>query len=123
MIQNMKNKIISALGIGIILQWLSLFLSYRELPNAYKDINKPITTSGFPFKVFEYPVPPMGSNWPSADSWLTFFLNLAIWLIIGIVAVLLLGKKLENKKTIKTISILAVLLSVIGVSYIRLKFD
>ena len=72
----MKKKIISGLGIGIILQWISLFFSYRELPNAFEDINKPIATGGFPFKAFEYPVPPMGSDWPPVDMWPMFFANL-----------------------------------------------
>jgi len=119
----MKNKIISALGIGVILQWLSLFLSYRELPNAYENINKPIAVGGFPFKIFEYPVPPMGSNWPPIDTWPTFFLNLTIWLVIALIITLLFGKKLENKKVIKTVSILAILLSVFGMFYITFKFD
>ena len=114
----MKNKIISALGIGVILQWLSLFLSYRELPNAYANINNPIAIGGFPFKTFDYPVPPMGSNWPPADTWPTFFLNLAIWLVIAFIIALLLGNKLENKKLFKTIGVLAILLSVFGIFYI-----
>lgn len=119
----MKNKILSAVSFGVILQWFSLFFSYRELPNAYENINKPIATGGFPFRTFEYPVPPMGSDWPPADTWPTFFLNFAIWLVIGLVISLLFGKKLENKKMIKTIGILAVLLSVFGVFYIMFKFD
>ena len=119
----MKNKIISALGIGIILQWLSLFFSYKELPNAYKDINEPIATGGFPFQTFEYPVPPMGSDWPPTDTWPIFFLNLAIWVFIGMLIVLNLNKKLENKKIFYIINTLAIVLSVLGVFYIMLRFD
>jgi len=119
----MKKKNISALGIGVILQWLTLFFSYRELPNAFEDINKPIATGGFPLKAFEYPVPPMGSDWPPADMWPMFFANLAIWLVVGILIALIFGKKLENNKVFKTIVISAILLSVIGIFYIILKFD
>ncbi|NCO04786.1 MAG: hypothetical protein GW939_01405 [Candidatus Magasanikbacteria bacterium] len=119
----MKKKIISALGIDVILQWLTLFCSYRELPNAFEDINKPIATGGFPFKAFEYPVPPMGSDWPPSDMWPMFFANLAIWLVVGILIALIFGKKLENNKVFKTIGISAILLSVIGIFYIMLKFD
>lgn len=119
----MKNKIISGLGIGAILQWLSLFFSYRELPNAYEDISKPIGTGGFPFKAFEYPVPPMGNDWPPAEMWPMFFVNFAIWLAVGLLVAFVLSKKITNPKVLKTISILAILLSVFGIFYIMLKFD
>lgn len=119
----MKNKILSALSIGVILQWLSIFLSYRELPNAYVDINKPIATGGFPFKAFEYPVPPMGSDWPPVEMWPMFFLNLAIWLAVGLIVAFLLSNKITNQKVFKTIGILAILLSVLGIFYIMLMFD
>ncbi|EKE05561.1 MAG: hypothetical protein ACD_19C00217G0001 [uncultured bacterium] len=119
----MKNKIISGLKIGIILQWLSLFFSYQKLPNAFEDINKPIATGGFPFKVFEYPVSPMGNNWPPSDMWPMFFANLAIWLVVGILIALIFGKKLENNKVFKTITLSAIILSIIGILYIMLKFD
>jgi hypothetical protein len=93
------------------------------LPNAYQDISKPIAIGGFPLKIFEYPVPPMGNNWPPADTWSTFFLNFAIWLMVGFIISLLLGKKLEKKKLIKSLNILAIFLSALGVFYIMLKFD
>lgn len=119
----MKNKIVPAMSIGIILQWLSLFFSYRELPSAYQDIKKIIATGGFPLKIFEYPVPPMGSDWPPANTWPTFFLNFTIWLAIGLLISILLAKKLEDKRLIKSLGILAILLSVIGIFYIMFKFD
>lgn len=119
----MKNKIISGLGIGIILQWLSLFFSYRELPNAYEDINKPIATGGFPFEAFEYPVPPMGSDWPPAEMLPMFFLNIAIWLVVGLIIAFMFSKKMDNRKALSTIGILAILLSVFGIFYIMFKFD
>lgn len=117
----MKNTIVSGLGIGVVLHWLSLFLSYRELPD--EGIYKPIATGGFPFKAFEYPFPPMGSDWPPADMWPMFFLNLVIWMAVSVLVVFVLGKKLKNQKLYKAISILATLLSVFGIFYIMLKFD
>jgi len=119
----MKKKIISGLGIGLILHWLSLFLSYRELPNTYEDITKPIATGGFPFKTFEYPVPPMGSDWPPSEMWPMFFLNLAIWIIIGLLVAFILNKKITNEKIFKVINILAILMTLNGLLYIMLKFD
>lgn len=119
----MKNRIVFTMSIGVILQWLSLFFSYSELPNAYQDINNHIATGGFPLKIFEYPVPLMGSDWPPTNTWPTFFLNFAIWLAVGLLISILLDKKLENKRLIKSLGILAILLSVIGIFYIMLKFD
>lgn len=119
----MRHKILSALGLGVIFQWLSLFFSYRELPNTFEDIKTPIATGGFPFKAFEYPFPPMGNNWPPLKAWPIFFLNLIIWIIISAIIVFLLGKKIENKKIVTIIGILATVLSLFGIFYITLKFD
>lgn len=119
----MKLKILSALGIGTILQWLSLFFSYRALPNDEYNISKPIATGGFPFKVFDYPVPPMGNDWPPADVWPMFFANLAIWLLVGSLIALLLGKKIENKNIQLTIAVSAIFLTIFGILYIMFKFD
>ncbi len=119
----MKNKLVLTISIGLILQWLSLFFSYRELPDAFKDTSQPIATAGFPFKTFEYPVPPLGSDWPPPDAWPAFFLNLAIWLLAGLIITLLAGKQLKNSTAIKFFSILALLLSAFGVFYIMFKFD
>jgi len=120
----MKSKIISAISIGVILQWLSLFFSYRRLPNFYQgNINQPVATGGFPLKFFEYPVPPMGSNWPPANSWPMFIINLTIWLLVAFIIFWLLGKKVENKKVMAISVISAVVLSLLGIFYIMLKFD
>jgi len=119
----MKNKILSITSVRTILHWLSLFFSYKKLPNAYENINEPIATGGFPLKIFEYPVPPMGNDWPPTDTWPTFFLNLGVWIIIGLIISLILGKKTEDKKILKIINTSAIILSILGMFYITLKFD
>lgn len=120
----MKNKIISAVSIGVILQWLSLFFSYKRLPNFYQgDISQPIATGGFPLKIFEYPVPPMGSDWPPADTHQIFLINLVIWIIIGFIISFLFYKKMENRKIMAISVISAIVLSLLGTFYIMLKFD
>lgn len=113
------------MGIGVILQWLALFGSYRLLPHFYDATVdfEPIAVGGFPFKAFEYPYPPMGGNWPPSDSWPAFFLNLLFWIIVGIIIRWRFGKKLENKKVIARIALMSIFLSMIGVVYLRLKFD
>lgn len=120
----MKNKIISAVGLGVILNWLSLFFSYRRLPNYYQgSINQPIATGGFPLKIFEYPVPPMGNDWPPVDSWTVFIINLVIWLAIAWLISLSLSKRMESRKVMATSVISAIVLSFLGIFYIMLRFD
>ncbi len=118
----MKNKALFTICSGTILLWISLFLSYRELPDV-QDIYKPMAISGFPLRAFEYPFPVMGGNWPPQDNWVLFLLNFAIWLIVGFVLSLLFGKRLENKKIMNALIILTILFSSLGLLYIRIKFD
>ena len=118
-----KNKTTFAISIGVILQWLSLFLSYRKLPDAYQKINTPIATGGFPFKIFEYPPSPMGNDWPPIETWPMFFLNTIIWIIVGFLIALLLNKKIQNKIVAKFSIAFAVSLSVLGLFYIMINFD
>jgi hypothetical protein len=120
----MKNKIISVISIGVILNWLSLFFSCRKLPNFYQgDISQPIATGGFPLKIFEYPVPPMGNDWPPVNSWPMFILNLIIWLLVAWLISRSLGKKMANRRAMAIFIISAVVLSLFGIFYIMLKFD
>lgn len=119
----MMNKIVSGLGIGLILQWIALFASYQKLPNAYEDISKPIATGGFPVQAFEYPVPPLGGDWPPAHMWPSFFLNLAIWLAVGLIFAFMLGGKLKDQRTVKIIMIIAFVTTFLGIKYINLLFD
>ena len=117
----MKNKIISIISLGISLNWLSLFFSYHKLQKL--DINQAIATGGFPFKVFEYPFPPMGHDWPPPETWPIFFVNLFIWLVFACLIVFLISKKVENRKIITFLIISAIALSLFGIAYIMLKFD
>lgn len=120
----MKNKIIPIVSLGISLNWLSLFFSYSRLPNFYQgNISQPIATGGFPLKIFEYPVPPMGSDWPPISAWPMFILNLIIWLFVAFIISWLLNKKVENRKVMIISIILAIVLSILGLLYIMLKFD
>lgn len=78
-------------SLGIILNWLSIFFSYKKLNNL--DIHQPIATGGFPLKIFSYPFPPMGHDWPPAKAWPVFFLNLIIWTAVIAVIFLIFNKK------------------------------
>lgn len=117
----MKNKIISIISLGISLNWLSLFFSYHKLQNT--DINQAIAMGGFPFKVFEYPFPPMGHDWPPLEALPIFFTNLFIWILLTWLIVILTGKKMENRKMMAIFVISAIVLSLLGIFYIMLRFD
>lgn len=119
--KKIKNKIIFIISLGISLNWLSLFFSYRRLQNI--NINQIFATGGFPFKVFEYPFPPMGHDWPPIGAWPLFFVNLFIWLAFACLIVFLISKKVENRKIITFLIISAIVLSLLGIFYIMLKFD
>jgi len=117
----MKNKIISIVSLGVSLNWLSLFFSYRRLQNI--NINQIFATGGFPFKVFEYPFPPMGHDWPPAGAWPLFFVNLFIWIAFVSLIIFFTGKKMENRTMMSFLAISAIVLSLFGIFYIMLKFD
>jgi len=117
----MKNKIISIVSLGVSLNWLSLFFSYHRLQNI--NINQVFATGGFPLKVFEYPLPPMGHDWPPLGTWPIFFVNLFIWIAFAFLIVFLTGKKMENRKRMAISVISALVLSLFGIFYIMLTFD
>lgn len=117
----MKNKILSIISLGISFNWLSLFFSYRRLQNI--NINQIFATGGFPFKVFEYPFPPMGHDWPPAGAWPPFFVNLFIWIAFASLIIFFTGKKMENRKMMRFLIISALVLSLFGIFYIMLNFD
>jgi len=121
----MKNKIITAICGGVMFQWLSLFLSYRKLPVVVNEnsLDLPIATGGFPLKIFSYPVPPMGNNWPPVNAWPMFLLNLAIWIAITTFLLFLFDKKLKSQNLTKKSIILALVFSLLGLFYLMIKFD
>jgi hypothetical protein len=120
--KNMKNKIISGISLGIILHWVSLFLSTQKILNA-DDMYGPCATGGFPLKIYEYPYSPMGNDHPPIDTWPIFFLNLLIWIILGLLISLIFNKKFEDKKIIKILIITAIIMSMIGKIFLLIKFD
>lgn len=117
------NKIISGISLGIILHWISLFLSTQKISNADNDIYEPAATGGFPLKIYEYPHSAMGNDHPPLDTWPLFFLNLFIWIIIGLIFSMFLNKKIEDKKIIKILVALAIIMSILGKIFLLTKFD
>ena len=119
--KDIRNITMTVLSLGVIMMWLSLFLSYQELPNA-NDLSRPIAIGGFPITVFEYPPGALGNDEPPIDSWGLFYLNLGFWIIIGAVIAILLRKYL-NRKIFYTFFITSIVISIFGLGYLFIKFD
>ena len=122
----MLKKLLLIISTGITLQWISLFLSYRELPEAKQKFPDIMATGGFPFKIFTYPFPPTGNDHAPIEAWPMFFLNLGIWVVIVVIIYFVLKEKLTEKTLTRfciLFCFLAIFLSAIGKLYLLLKFD
>lgn len=119
--KNIRKITIMALSSGIIMMWISLVISYQNLPDIY-NLSKPVATGGFPITAFEYPPSALGSDVPPVDSWGLFYLNLFFWIIAGASVAMLLRKHL-NKKTSYVFFIASIIISIYGLGYLFLKFD
>ena len=119
--KNIRDITITALSLGVIMMWISLFISYQELSDAY-NLSKPVATGGFPVAAFEYPPGALGNNIPPIDSWGLFYLNLGFWIIIGTGIAMLLRKHL-NKQASYIFLVASIIISIYGLGYILIKFD
>ena len=119
--KDIRNITIVALSLGIIMMWISLFISYQRLPDA-NSLSKPIATGGFPITIFEYPPGALGNDSPPIDSWGLFYLNLGFWIIIGTGIAILLRKHL-NKRISYICLIVSIIISIYGLGYLFIKFD
>ena len=119
--KNIRKITIVALSSGIIMMWIALFISCRDLPDIY-DLSKPVATGGFPITAFEYPPGALGSNVPPGNTWKLFYLNLFFWIVIGAGVAILLRRHL-NKKRLFLFFVASVIISIYGLGYLLLKFD
>jgi len=65
----------------------------------------------------------MGNDWPPMEAWPVFFLNLIIWIIVASVIFFILGKRFENRRSMTSLVVSAIFMSMLGLSYLMLKFD
>lgn len=106
-----------------ILHWSALIFSYRELSAPQKNLYEH-AVGGFPFQVFVYPHPPMGSDMVPTAMWPDFYLHYFFWMLIAaIVSVLVLKKKKLNPDHIQYLFICGIILFFFGISYTLFKFD
>jgi len=122
--KNIRIITITALSLGIIMMWVSLFVSYQRLPYNYIDFSNPAPAAlgGFPITAFEYPPGALGSNEPPINTWSLFYLNLVFWIIVGTGAAMILRKYLNNQVSFK-LFISSVIISLYGLGYLFLEFD
>ena len=119
--KNIRKITIMALSSGIIMMWISLVISYQNLPDIY-NLSKPVATGEFPITAFEYPPGALGSDVPPIDSWGLFYLNLFFWIIAGTGIAVLLRKHLNKKRSL-IFFITGIIISIYGLGYLFLKFD
>ena len=119
--KNIRKITIVALSLGVIMMWISLLISYQDLPDIY-DLSKPVAMGGFPITAFEYPPGALGNDIPPVDSWGPFYLNLFFWIIIGTSIAILLRKHLNKKRSYIFLAA-SVIISIYGLGYLSLKFD
>jgi hypothetical protein len=119
--------------LGYVLTWISLILSYRENslfnPSGEAgalrfDITDPTTvfaTGGWPFKVYDYPVPPMGPG--PEQSELPFLANFVVWTAISCLIFYLVKENKLPKRIDEKLVALAIVMTVVGFVYLLFKFD
>ena len=124
----MRNKIISAIGLGVMFFWLSLFLSYRELPFEFDAddcecaYQNTLAIGGFPLQTFEYGL--VGNDWPTPIGWeFPFFGNLAFWIAIGFVVASLRGEKNSSHRWMYLFVVASLFIAVVGILYLMFLFD
>jgi hypothetical protein len=115
---------------GIVLTWLSLILSYRANPDFVMDLafnfNPQVPasvygTGGFPFKVYDYPMPPLGPG--PYQSVLPLVGNFLVWTLgCAVLAWALRTRGLPAPFVVRMYGA-AIVTTVIGLVYLGLKFD
>ncbi|MFA6097452.1 MAG: hypothetical protein WC788_07545 [Candidatus Paceibacterota bacterium] len=113
---------VTALSLGIITMWLSLFISYQQILPAYDDLIHPVARGGFPVKAFDYPPSVMGGDEPPIETWSLFYLNLDFWIVIGSGAAMIFRKNLNSQISFKLFSA-SVFISLYGIGYLFWQFD
>lgn len=124
-LKNIRNIAMPVLSLGVIMMWISLFVSNQELPNInYIDFANPapVALGGFPIAAFEYPPGALGGDVPPFDTWGLFYLNLIFWIVIGAGIVVVFRKYLNKQMSLK-LFIVSVIISLYGLGYLSVKFD
>lgn len=123
-LKDVQNITIAVSSLGIVMMWISLFISNHELPYNYINFSNPAPAAlgGFPITVFEYPPAALGSNVPPVDSWGLFYLNFIFWIIIGAAMSIALRKHFSRQVSFKLFAA-SIIISLYGLGYLMLKFD
>jgi hypothetical protein len=108
---------------AMILQWSSILFSIHNLPDT-NNINTPIATVGFPFKIFDLPHPPLGGDQPPFETWGKFYLSYGIWFAMSVLLFAALPARLKCRPHIRLfVTTLGCMMSLYGLGWILIKFD
>lgn len=121
--KSVQRSAVCGICLGMVLMWLSLMLSYQNIPENFDILNKPIATGGFPLKAFEYPHAPMGNDVPPTEMWPLFYVNFLFWLVVSVPIIIALRKKILTTSFVRTAIVLTAWVSAGGLGYLVLKFD
>lgn len=118
--KSIRNITRSGLSFGIILMWLLLALSNKDLMN--DSLSRPDAIGGFPILAFEYPPAALGGNEPPIGSWGLFYFNLFFWIAVGAGIAIIFRNYLTKQISIGFL-VASVIISLYGLGYLLVKFD
>ncbi len=116
-------------SLAVILQCLSIFVSYQKISYPQKMNNEtvyslPEAKAGFPLSTFEFPFPPMGNDHVPSSMWLNFYINYGIWLLVAIILYPFIPKRFKNQSSaVLVLSVVAITTFFFSLGWIIWQFD
>ena len=121
--KDILNFISSIIGGTLFLQWITILISEIQLPSM-SATSQTAAYAGFPFIVFIYPGPAMGSNYVPLSMWPPFYYNLIIFFIFGSILGILFAKKITKHPVfIQFLTFVGIILTIIGIVRVAGRFD
>ncbi len=106
-----------------VLLWLSVFISRHGLAESANF--KKCSVAGFPFEVFTFPCGAMGGDYVPREMWTPFYLNYLLWIAVSVLIALAISKTkiFKNKKTMKILLAVYIVINFYGLGMLLLAFD
>ena len=106
-----------------VLLWLSVFISRHRLAES-SDFKK-CAAAGFPFEVFTFPCGAMGGDYVPISMWTPFYLSYLLWMAVSVLIALTISKTkiFKNKKTMKILLAVYIVVNFYGLGMLILAFD
>ena len=106
-----------------VLLWLFVFTSRHRL--AENSDFKKCSVAGFPFEVFTFPCGAMGGDYVPREMWALFYLNYLLWIAVSILIIFVISKTeiFKNKKAMKILLTVYIVINFYGLGMLLLAFD